>query len=93
MKVSPRKGLYRFGLKGKLSPKFIGPFKILRKYGKVAYKLALPPHLAGVHDVFHVSMLRKKEPDSHYIAEWNQFDLRHDVTYDEQPIQIMDQKI
>ena len=63
LKVAPMKGVIRFGKKGKLSPRFVGPFGILKCIGKVAYKLALPPTLAGVHNVFHVSMLRKYIPD------------------------------
>jgi hypothetical protein len=59
LKVSPIKGVKRFGVKGKLSPHYIGPFPILEKRGKVAYKLKLPPLLAGVHDIFHVSQLKK----------------------------------
>jgi hypothetical protein len=55
LKVSPIKGVKRFGVKGKLSPHYIGPFPILEKCGKVAYKLKLPLSLAGVHDIFHVS--------------------------------------
>jgi hypothetical protein len=59
LKVSPIKGVKRFGVKGKLSPCYIGPFPILEKCGNVAYKLELPPSLAGVHDIFHVSQLKK----------------------------------
>jgi hypothetical protein len=55
LKVSPMKGMKRFGMKGKLAPRYIGPFPILGKCGNVAYKLELPPSLIGVHDVFHVS--------------------------------------
>jgi hypothetical protein len=55
LKVSPIKGVKRFRVKGKLSPRYIGPFPILEKCGKVAYKLELPPSLVGVHDIFHVS--------------------------------------
>jgi hypothetical protein len=55
LKVSPMKGVKRFGVTGKLSPRYIGPFQILEKCGKVAYKLELPPSMAGVHDIFHVS--------------------------------------
>lgn len=58
LKVSPTKGVMRFGKKGKLSPRFIGPFEILERYGEVTYKLALPPNLSVVHSMFHVSMLK-----------------------------------
>jgi hypothetical protein len=59
LRVSPMKGVKRFGMKGKLAPRYIGPFPILKKCGTVAYKLDLPPSLAGVHDIFHVSQLKK----------------------------------
>ena len=59
LKVSPTKGVARFGKRGKLSPQYIGPYEIARRVGEVAYKLDLPPELSGVHSVFHVSMLRK----------------------------------
>jgi hypothetical protein len=55
LKVSPMKGMKRFGMKGKLAPRYIGPFPILEKCGSMAYKLELPPSLVGVHDIFHVS--------------------------------------
>lgn len=59
VKITPMKGVMRFEKKGKLSPRFIGPFEILEKVGTLAYRVALPPNLAGVHNVFHVSMQRK----------------------------------
>jgi hypothetical protein len=59
LRVSPIKGVKRFGMKGKLAPRYIGPFPILEKCGTVTYKLDLPPYLAGVHDIFHVSQLMK----------------------------------
>ena len=58
LKVSPMKGVNRFGVKDKLSPRYIGPFQILERCGKVAYRLKLPEHLSAVHDVFHVSQLK-----------------------------------
>ena len=60
----------RFGKSGKLSPRFIGPFEILERIGEVAYRLALPPQLSRVHDVYHVSMLRKYEPDPSHVLDW-----------------------
>jgi hypothetical protein len=59
LKVSPMKGMKRFAVKGKLAPRYIGPFSILEKCGTVAYKLELSPSLAGVHNIFHVSQLKK----------------------------------
>ena len=92
LKVSPRKGLMRFGKKGKLSPRYIGPFEILRRIGKLAYELVLPPNLQQVHNVFHVSMLRKYNPDARHIVEYEHVDIQPDLTYVEQPVRIIDQK-
>ena len=57
MRISPWKGVLRFGKKGKLSPRYMGPYEIVERIGKVAYQLRLPPELTRIHDVFHVSML------------------------------------
>jgi hypothetical protein len=59
LEVSPRRALHRFKIRGKIAPRYIGPFKILEQRGEVAYQLELPPQLSNVHDVFHVSQLRK----------------------------------
>ncbi|KAL5541142.1 hypothetical protein UlMin_044374 [Ulmus minor] len=69
LKVAPMKGVMRFGKKGKLSPRFIGPFEILERIGKVTYKIALPPELSSVHNVFHVSMLKKYVSDPSHVLE------------------------
>ena len=69
LKVSPWKGKIRFGKKEKLSPRFIGPFEVLKRIGEVSYEVALPPKLAHIHNVFHVSVLRPYKPDyKHVIA-------------------------
>ena len=68
--VMPKRGVVRFGKRGKLSPRFIGPFEILERVGTVAYRLALPPSMIGVHEVFHVSMLLEYTPDPAYVVDW-----------------------
>ncbi|XP_057471062.1 uncharacterized protein LOC130759863 [Actinidia eriantha] len=90
LKISPRRGLTRFGHGGKLSPCYIGLFDIIEKIREVAYRLALPPRLSGIHDVFHVSMLKKYEPDPSHILEWSELELEADASYGEKPIQIID---
>jgi hypothetical protein len=92
LRVSPTKGVMRFGIKGKLSPRFIGPFEVLERVGEVAYRLALLPMLAGVHNVFHVSMLRKYVPDCNHVVAYEPLQLREDLTYEEQPVRIVDKK-
>jgi hypothetical protein len=86
------KGMKRFGMKGKLTPCYIGPFLILEKCGNVAYKLELPPSLARVYDIFHVSQLKKciKAPVDVVLPKVAS--LEADLTYPEHPIKILDQK-
>ena len=69
LKVIPKRGLVRFGKRGKPSPRFIRPFKILKRIGTIAYRLVLPPNMSGVHEVFHVSMLRKYTPDPAHMVD------------------------
>ncbi|WMV15181.1 hypothetical protein MTR67_008569 [Solanum verrucosum] len=68
LRVSPMKGAMRFERRGKLSPRYIGPFEILRAVGEVAYELALPPALSAIHPVFHVSMMRRYVPDESHVS-------------------------
>ena len=76
LKVSPMKGIMRFRKKGKLSSRFIRPFEILDKVGHVAYRLALPPSLAEMHNVFHVSMLRKYISDPSHVLDYEALELK-----------------
>ena len=68
-KVMPKRGVVKFSMRGKLSPRYIEPFDILERVGTVAYRLALLPSLSGVHAVFHVSMLWKYTPDSTHVVD------------------------
>ncbi|WVZ70825.1 hypothetical protein U9M48_019461, partial [Paspalum notatum var. saurae] len=92
LRVSPMKGVHRFGVKGKLAPRYVGPFKITEQCGPVAYRLELPPHLAAVHDVFHVSQLKKCLRVPEEVIGTSQIQIQPDLTYEEKPIKILDQK-
>jgi len=90
LKVSPLKGSPCFGQKGKLTPRYIGTFEILQKVSPVAYRLALPPTLQGIHDVFHVSNLRRYMPDLNHIIPYEPLQLKENLTYIEEPVGIID---
>ena len=89
MKVSPWRKILWFGKKGKLSPRFIGPYEILERIGPVAYRLALPSELAKLHNVFHVSMLRKYRYDESHILPVQDIQVQSDFTFDEEPKAIL----
>ena len=93
LKVSPMKGVMRFGKKGKLSPKYIGPYEILARVGKVAYRLALPMELEKVHNVFHISQLRRYVPDATHILQPEIIELDSALTDVERPVKILDTKV
>ncbi|XP_055822192.1 uncharacterized protein LOC129890725 [Solanum dulcamara] len=93
LKVSPIKGVMRFGKKGKLSPRCIGQFKILDCVRPIAYRLALPPNLSGVHSVFHVSMLKKYHGDDDYIIKWDSVLLSKELQYEEELVVILDRDV
>ena len=80
------------GLTGKLSLRYIGPFEILERVGTVAYWLALPPSLSGVHEVIHVSMLRKYTPNLTHVVDWSKLCIDVDGTFEETPVRIMDSR-
>ena len=90
LKVMPKRGVVRFGKRGKLVPRYIGPFEILERVGTVYYRLALPPSLPGVHEVFHVSMLLKYTPDPTHIVDWGGIVVDTDETFEDGPVRIMD---
>ncbi|XP_052198280.1 uncharacterized protein LOC127805566 [Diospyros lotus] len=88
----PMKGVRRFGVSGKLSPRYIGPFEILERVGSLAYRLDLPPQLFGIHNVFHVSMLRKYVLHPQNVIDYQVIEVGEDVTYKERPIGILEWK-
>jgi hypothetical protein len=90
LKVSPIRGMRRFKVKGKLSPRFIGPFMILKQVGLVSYQLELPGHLADVHDVFHVSQLKKCLTVPKEQLPMEDLIVQDDLTYTEYPIKVLD---
>ncbi|XP_073152924.1 uncharacterized protein [Henckelia pumila] len=83
----------RFGKRGKLSPRYIGPFEILEKVGARAYRVALPPNLEGVHNVFHISMLRKYVANPSHVIRHEPVDWTPGLSYDEMPVQILDRQV
>ena len=87
------KGVMRFGKRGKLSPRYICQFDVLKRVGEVAYELALPPGLSRVHPVFHVSMLKKYHGDGNYIIRWDSVLLDENLSYEEEPVAILDREV
>ena len=92
LKVNPERRVVRFGECGKLTPRFIGPFEILEMIDTVAYRLALPLSMLGVHEVFHVSMLRKYTPDPAHVVDWGQIEVDTTGIFEEGPVCILDSR-
>ena len=84
--------MVRFDKRGKLSSRYIRPFEILERVGAVAYRLALPPILSVVHEVFHVSMLRKYTPDPTHVVDWGELVVDVDRTFEEGHVHILDSR-
>ena len=92
LKAMPKRGVIRFGKRGKLSPRFMGSFEKLERLGTVAYRLALPPSMSCVHEVFHVSRLRKYTPNPAHVVDWGQIEIDTDGTFEEGPVCIVDSR-
>lgn len=93
LNISPMKGVMRFGKKGKVSPRIIGPCETLKRVVEVVYMLALPPSLSAVHPVFHASMLYRYIPYKSYVISYSAVYLGPDFTYEEEPIAIPKREI
>ncbi|KAK6161878.1 hypothetical protein DH2020_001719 [Rehmannia glutinosa] len=93
LRLSPRKGLINPKKGGKLSPRYVGPYKILQRIEKLSYRLELPAPYMGMHDVFHVSRLKKYKPDPEHIITLDTPPLMENLSYTERPIRIIDQQI
>ena len=90
LKVSLMKNVMRFGKEGKLSPRYVGSFEVLEKVGALAYGVALPQKLGKIHNVFHVSSLRKYVYDASHVVEIELIQLSENLAYEEYPIRIVD---
>ncbi|XP_074322832.1 uncharacterized protein LOC141659806 [Apium graveolens] len=93
LKVSPLKGMMRFGNKEKLSPRYMGPYEIIERVGPITYKLALPLELSQIHNVFHVSMLRRYCSDPTHVLKDPEIEIYENASYVEKPVEITGQKI
>ncbi|WMV29152.1 hypothetical protein MTR67_022537 [Solanum verrucosum] len=93
LKISPMKGVMRFGKKGKLSSRYVGPYQVLKRVGKVAYELDLPNKLAPIHPVFHVSMLKKCIGDPVSILPLEGLEVDKNLSYEEVPVKILDRQV
>ena len=93
LEVSLMRGVMRFGINGKLAPRYVGPFEITERVHDIDYRLRLPPQLGHVHDIFHVSMLKKYTHDPSHVLPYVEIPLQLDVTNKEQLVEILARRV
>jgi len=93
LRVTPMAGIGKAIKSRNLTPRFVGPYQILRRIGVVAYEIALPPHLANLHNVFHMSQLQKYIADPSHVLESDDIQIREDLTVNAGPVQILDSQV
>ncbi|GJV97106.1 hypothetical protein Tco_1548683 [Tanacetum coccineum] len=93
LKVSPWKGVVRFGKRGKLNPRYVDPYKVIERVRTVAYKLDLPPQLSRVHNTFHVSNLKKCLSDESLVILLEELRVDDKIHFVEEPVEVMDREI
>ena len=93
LKLSPLKGVKRLNIKGKLSPRYISPYEIIEKLNPVAYRLDLPAVLKHVHNVFHISPLKKYVPNPNHVIMINPLEVIENLVYKERPVQILNYSV
>ncbi|XP_019260695.1 PREDICTED: uncharacterized protein LOC109238664 [Nicotiana attenuata] len=93
LKVSPMKGIMRFGNRGKISPKFISLFEVLERVGEAAYRLVMPPRLSGFHSMLNVSILRRYHADRSHVLDYSTVQLDESLGYEEDPVAVIDMKV
>ncbi|XP_076896739.1 uncharacterized protein LOC143549830 [Bidens hawaiensis] len=93
LKVSPWKGVIRFGKRGKLNPRNVGPFEIIKRIGPISYKLELPEQLSGVHNVYQVSNLKKCLADETLIVPLEELEIDKKLHFVEEPVEVMDREV
>eukprot|EP00257_Ricinus_communis_P014841 XP_015572615.1 uncharacterized protein LOC107260950 [Ricinus communis] len=93
LKISPWKGVLRFGKRGKLSPRYIGLFEVIERIGPVAYRLVLLLELSQIHDVFHITMLRRYKSDPSHILQAQPLEIKDNLSYEERPVVILAKEV
>jgi hypothetical protein len=93
LETTPRRGILRYPRRGRLSPRYLGPFLILERVGSIAYRLDLPDRLTGIHDVFHISQLKKYNPDAEHVPDKEPLKLKLNLSYVEKLVKVIERSV